>query len=131
SHLAKAMTRTGAILGMLAAQAGIAVPAGRDGTGDDALAFGVAGHGRPQLLYDADRLVADRQALLHGILAAQDVDVGATDRGRGNPHQGVERADIGDRLGLEDDTSRLDENSRFHCGHRDTPVSASGTSERE
>ena len=55
--------RAGAVLRAAAAQAGVAVAARRDGAGDDPLALAVALHGRAELLDDADRLVADGQAL--------------------------------------------------------------------
>jgi hypothetical protein len=45
--------------------------------GDHPLALGAALHGGPQLLDHADRLVADRQAPLHRVLAFQNVHVGA------------------------------------------------------
>ena len=54
----------------------------------------------------------------HRIFALQDMDVGAADRRRGDPHQRVERADVGDRLVVQHDPPRLDEDRRFHLGHR-------------
>ena len=58
-----AVRRAGAVLRVAAAQAGVAVPARRDGAGDHPLALAVALHGRAELLDHADRLVADGQAL--------------------------------------------------------------------
>ena len=89
-----------------AAQAGVAVAARRDGAGDHALALAVALHGRAELLDHADRLVADGQALGDRVLALEDVDVGAADRGGRDPHQRVERTDLGDRLLVEHDAAR-------------------------
>ena len=58
-----AMLGAGPVLGVAAAQASLAVPARRDRPSDDPLALAVALHGRAELLDDADRLVADGQAL--------------------------------------------------------------------
>jgi hypothetical protein len=79
--------------------------------------FPVAGDRGAELLDHADRLVADHQPFAHRVLAAQDMDVGAADRGRRDPDQCVERADIGDRPRLQRDPPRLDEHGRLHLRH--------------
>ena len=61
------------------------------------------GRRRPDRQWRQPRLVADDQALSHGILAALDVDVGAADRRRADAHQCVERPHIRHRTGVEDD----------------------------
>ena len=116
-----AVLGAGPVLGMAAAQAGLAVPARRDRTGDDPLALAVALHGRAELLDHADRLVADGQPSGHRILALEDVDVGAADRGGGDADERIERTDIRDRLLVEDDAAGLDEDGDFHLGHRHLP----------
>jgi hypothetical protein len=47
---------------------------------------------------DADRLMADRQTSHHRVLAFENLDIGAADRGRRDLDQRVERADIRGRL---------------------------------
>jgi hypothetical protein len=93
------------------------VAAGADGAGDDALALGVALDRRPQLLDHADRLVPYRQAARNGILALEDMDVGAADGRRRDADQGIHRTDVRDRFLLEHDPSGLDEDGGFHLRH--------------
>jgi hypothetical protein len=107
----------GTILGVAAAERGVAVPGGGDGAGDHALALAVTLHGRADLLDHAHRLVADREALRDRVLALEDVHVGAADRGGRDPHQRVQRADVGDQLLVECDAARLDEDGGSHPGH--------------
>src|SRR5690606_33457420 len=70
--------------------------------------------GRVELLDHADRLVADGAALLHGIFALEDVDVGAADRRGRDADERIERPDIGNRLLVQHDAAGLDENRRLH-----------------
>src|SRR5262249_43751119 len=107
-----------AILRMLAAQAGIAVPAGRDRPCNDPLSLLVSRHRRAELLDHAHWFVADDQALAPRTLAAKDAHGGAADRGRGEAPPGMERPDIGPRSGVEDDPPRLHEHRRLHLRHR-------------
>ncbi|MGH6781126.1 MAG: hypothetical protein ACREB5_03340 [Sphingomonadaceae bacterium] len=51
-----------------------------------------------------------------GILALEDMNVGAADRGRGDPDQRIERSDIRHRLVFEHNAAGLDEDRRFHLG---------------
>ena len=75
-----------AALRMRAVQAIEALPARRDRADDDALADRVlAFQALAELLDDADRLVAEDQALADGVFALDDVDVGAADRRRRDP----------------------------------------------
>ena len=70
-----------------------------------------------------DGLVADREAPGDRVLAPQDVHVGAAEGGGGHAHQRVERTDVRDRLLVEHDASRLDEDGGFHHGHGVGPCS--------
>src|ERR671921_590026 len=90
------------VLRMAAAQASLAVPARRDRARDDLLPLAVAPHSRAKLFDDADWLVADGQPAGYGILALEDVDVGAADRGGGDADERIERPDVRDRLLVED-----------------------------
>jgi hypothetical protein len=51
-----------------------------------------------ELLDDANRLMADREAFAHRIFTAKDMNVGAADRGCRHTNQCVERPNIRDRL---------------------------------
>jgi hypothetical protein len=75
----------------LAGEAGVALAAWGDGAHDDALADRVAGHADSELFDDADRLVADDEARLDGILAAGDVKIGAADRRHRDANDGLAR----------------------------------------
>ena len=59
---------------------GTALTARRNRSGHHAIADFVAGDTFAQFFDDADWLVTDDQARLHRILAAQDVQIGSTDR---------------------------------------------------
>src|SRR5689334_1592835 len=107
---------------MLATQARVAVAARRYRAGNHALAFFVADHRGSQLLDDADWLVADRQPFGHGAFAPKDMNVGSADRGGGYPQEGIERSDVGDRFGFEDDPPRFDEHGGFHLRHGKAPL---------
>src|SRR6185437_698537 len=61
-----------------------------------------------------DRLVTDGQALGDRILALENMDVGAADRRRGDADQRIERPDLGNRLLVEHDAVRFDEDRGFH-----------------
>ena len=117
AHRLEAVTCAGAVLRGLAAQAGIAVAARRDGANDDPLALFVVRYGGTKLFDDADRLVPDGQAFADGILALEDVNIGAADRGRGDAHQRVQGTDVGYGLGFENDAAGLNEDRGFHPGH--------------
>ncbi len=116
-HQLPAVARPGPVLGCLAALAGVAEAAGGDGAGNHALALGKARHGRSQLLDDAYGLMADGQAAGHRIFALEDVHVGAADGRGGDAEQRIEEADVRNRLVVEDDAPRLDENGGFHPAH--------------
>ena len=73
------MLRAGAVLAQTAAQAGRGIAGWRDRAGDDPLAFLEASNRRPELLDDADRFMADRQASANRIFALQDMHVSAAD----------------------------------------------------
>ena len=73
-------------------------------------------HAGAELVDDADRLVADDAARRHGILALEDVDVGAADRRRGDADQGLTGPDVRHRLVVENDASGCGENCGFHDG---------------
>ena len=96
------MTCAGAVLRGLAAQAGIAVAARRDGANDDPLTLFVVRHGGTKLFDDADRFVPDGQAFADGILALEDVNIGAADRGRGDTHQRIQGTDVAELALFED-----------------------------
>jgi hypothetical protein len=102
------------------------MPAGRDSTGDDPLSLPIAAHGGTKLLDDADRLVPDREASGHRILAFEDMDVSAADCGGGDADQGIERPNIRDRLLIKDDASGLDKDRNFHLGHDGVPMVCHG-----
>jgi hypothetical protein len=60
----------------------------------------------------------DREPLGDGILPFQDMNVGAADRRRGDPDQGIERSNIRDRLLVEHDAVRFHEDGGLHFrGH--------------
>jgi hypothetical protein len=62
--------------------------------------------------------VTDREALLDGVLAFEDVDVGAADgRGR-DSNQGIERPDVGHGLVVEHDPAGLDKDGGSHFPHQ-------------
>jgi hypothetical protein len=86
----------------------------RDRTGDHALAFAIALHGRAELLNHAHRFVADGQAARHRVLAFQDVHIGAADRRRCDFDQRIERADVGHRFVVEHDASGFNKYGSFH-----------------
>ena len=113
------MLGAGAVLRAATAEARIAVAAGGDRAGDDALAFVISLDGGAELFDDAHRLMADGQAFGDGIFALEDVDVSAADRGRGDAHQGIARSDIGNWFLVEHDSTRLDEDGGFHAWHLD------------
>jgi len=73
--------------------------------------------GHSGVLDDADRLVADSQAFLDRIFSLQDVHVRAADRCGRDPDKRVQRTDIGDRLFIQNDSTGLDEDGRFHFLH--------------
>jgi hypothetical protein len=98
-------------------EAGETLAAGGDGADDDALPDLISRHARSQLLDHADRLVADDAAALDRVLALEDVDIGAADGRGGDPDQRVARPDLGHRLVVEDDATRLDEHGRLHPAH--------------
>ena len=101
---------------------------GRDGAGNDPLAFPIALHLAAELFDDADGFVPDGQALGDGILALQDMDVRAADCGGGYAHQRIQRPDIRYRLFVQDDPSVFDKDRRLHpaChGPRSQPDSTS------
>ena len=111
------MRRSGAVLRVKAAQRCIAVARWRNRARDDPLSFTVTFHSRAKLLDHPDWLVANREALGDGVLAFQNVHVGAADGRRRDAHKRVERPDIRDRLVLQNDAPRLYEDSRFHVCH--------------
>src|SRR5690606_15023980 len=113
AHRLPAVARV-ARLRMKAGERRVALPARRDGAGDDALALAIAAHGRPELLDDADGLVTDDETALDRVLALEDVHVGAANRRRRDPQQRVRRPDVGDRLLVENASPRLDEYGRLH-----------------
>ncbi|MNG09196.1 hypothetical protein D3C84_926050 [compost metagenome] len=59
------------------------------------------------------------QALGDWVFAAQDMHVGAADRGGGDANQGIERPDFGDGFVVEHNPVFLDEYCGFHGGHGD------------
>ncbi len=99
-----------AVLGRHAILRRVAVEVGADGSGNHALAFLVALHRAAELDDDADRLMANRQAFFHRILALEDVDVGTANGGGGDLDQRVIGADIGNRLVGDLDTTGFNEN---------------------
>ena len=103
-----------AALAEVAGQAGAALAARGDRRDEDALTDFVAGDARAELVDDADRLVADDQARADRILALEDVDVGAADRGRRDADDGL--ADPGSRTrhGLDADVAGAVEDGRAH-----------------
>jgi hypothetical protein len=107
----------GTVLGVAAAKRGVAVPGGRDGTGDHALALAVTLHRRAELLDHAHRLVADRKALRDRVLTLEDVHVGAADRGGRDPYQRIQLTDVGDRLLVEHNATWLNKGGGSHPGH--------------
>ena len=89
----------------------------RDGAGNHALALLIARHSGTQLLNDADGLMPDRESPADRILALEDMDVGAANSCCRYTDQRVEGADIGHWLGVENDSTRFDEDGGFHLGH--------------
>src|SRR5690606_30455396 len=83
---APARDEIGAVLARVAVLAGVGREARADGARDHALAFLVAEHRAAQLLDHADGLVADGEPLGDRVLALEDMDVGAADRGGGDAH---------------------------------------------
>ncbi|MCY1448716.1 hypothetical protein D9M71_654110 [compost metagenome] len=109
------------VLGAAATQAGITLPAGRDGTGNHPLPFDKTAYLRPQPLNDAHRLVAHGQPFGHRVFTAQDVYVGTTNSCGGDTDQCVQRSDFRDGLVFQYDSVLFDENSRSHGCHGDPP----------
>jgi hypothetical protein len=103
-----------AILGKETAERSVALAARRDDAGDDALAFNVAVDRRAELFDDADRLVADRQAVGDWVFALENVNVRPADRSRRTAEERVSLADGRDRLVRKDDPAGLDE---VGCSH--------------
>ena len=64
-------------MGMAAAERCVAVAGGGDRSSDDPLAFTVTLYRLTEFFDNADRLVPNGQPSCEGILAPQDVDVGA------------------------------------------------------
>jgi hypothetical protein len=66
----------------------------------------------------AHGLMPDGEALGYGILAPEDEDVGSTDGGGCESNQRIVGSDIGYRLVIQDNSSRLDEHGgSHHLGH--------------
>lgn len=105
-----------AVLGAAAVLAGIGGEARADGAGNYPLALPVALDVGAELLDHPHRLMAHDQPLLHRVLALEDMHVGATDGGGGDPDQGVVGADVGDRAVVDLDAAGLDEDGGFHHG---------------
>jgi hypothetical protein len=51
------------------------------------------------------------------IFALENMHVSSTNRCRGNPDQSVERPHIRNRLFIQNDATRFDENGSFHFRH--------------
>lgn len=88
-----------------------------DRTRDDPLTLLKALDVGPEPLDDPHRLMSNGQTLRDRILALQDMNVGAADRGRAHPHQCVQRAHLRNALLLKADTAGFDEHGGFHFGH--------------
>jgi hypothetical protein len=106
--------RLAAALGLEAIKAGMALAAGGDRAGDDALADFISGHRGAEFFDDADGLMSDDASFGDGVLAFEDVDIGAADGGGGDAEKRVARADLGDRLVFQNDAAWLDKDSGFH-----------------
>lgn len=76
----------GVVLGLVAAQEGVALPARGNGANHHVLAYRIAVNAGADFGVDADRLMADRAAGVNRILAFQDMDIGAANGGRGDFH---------------------------------------------
>jgi hypothetical protein len=108
-------------LGGLADEAGVALSAGRDRADEDAVTDLVADHSGPELVDDADGLVADDKSRSDRILALEDVDVRATDGRQRDADDGLTRAWARARHLLDPDvTGRMEDRrphrARFRCG---------------
>ncbi len=121
---------TMAALRVLSRKAGATLSAGRDGADQHAIADRVSGHPGAELRHDADRLVADHQAGPYGVLAAEDVQVGAADRRQG--HSDDRLADAGAwALDLVDaDVVHAMEYRCSHRAHRREPPNRVGRRSR-
>ncbi len=106
-----------AALRLAPVQAGMALATRRDGAHDHALANLVPGHAGAQFVDRANWLVPDRQARLDGILAFQDMDIGAADRRQRDLDDGFARP--GDRNGfaVQDDAAGAGEDCCVHHVH--------------
>jgi hypothetical protein len=85
-----------------------------DGADENAVADLIALDGHSDLLDHADRLVADDPARGNRVLAAQDVHVGAADRGHGDAHDRVVGTALRQRALLERDVPRGLEDGGTH-----------------
>src|SRR3546814_4709937 len=108
------MRRADPVLGMFAAKRGIAVAGWRDRTGDHPLSLAITLDGGAELLDDADRLMANGQPSAHRVLAFEDTDVGAADGCCGDAHERIQGTNLGNRLVVEHDSSRLAKPRSFH-----------------
>jgi hypothetical protein len=82
-------------LGLVTGEAGMALAARGDRANQDAVADLVTGNASAQLGDHTDGFVADDQTGADGILAAQDVEVGAADRGEGDADDGLAGSGMG------------------------------------
>ena len=119
------MRRVSSALGVITAQTGVRPAAGRDGAGDDALAFLVARNRRAQFLDNANRFMTDDAAALDGVFSLQNMNVRAANRRRSDAQQSVQRADIGNGPVFKHDPPRFCEYGGFHhLGHGGPPIVA-------
>jgi hypothetical protein len=95
--------------------------AGRDGADQDAIADLVAGHAGAELRDDADRLVSDDEPRFDRILTADDVQVGAADRRRGDLDQRFAGTGAGSRNFLDADVADAMKNGSAHRVRRKRP----------
>ena len=106
-----------AALRVLAREAGAALPAGRDGPDQHAVADVVAGDARAEFLDDAHRFMADDEPRLHRILAAHDMEIGAADRGGSDAQDRLAGTRGGLGHGIDADVIHAVKDVGEHGGH--------------
>jgi hypothetical protein len=86
---------------LLSIETVVALPTRRDGASDDSLTHPITGHGGPEFLDRADRLVPDDAAALDQVFGLHDVDISSADRRGRDANQSVCRANTRDRFFIE------------------------------
>jgi hypothetical protein len=111
------VARAVAALGEVARQARVALPAGRDGAHQHAIAQLYAADANSDLGDHSDRLVTDREPVLDRVLAADDVEIRPADGREGHPHDRFAGTGARDLDFFEAEAVHAAEHVRFHGRH--------------